>query len=533
MKELAYLAATLIASFPLPVAAKTVAVEVNADQAKAEKGAVAEGSDIEIAGGRGEVVVPAAVPHPGEYQVWLSYAYPIKGTARVSVTAMDGQKLTSPLQHTATRKQYFREYLGTFQVSQPGDFSLRITVEKFAIRFLFHRLELVQVPVLSEELEPLFHASINFNDKLLRVPNGLYRDVHLVQNTGRKRNRKGGICSIAAVGVGLMSLCMSHELGSDPNAEAKALKTLQTVNGKTSGLKPDREKAGFFRHFIDISTGNGKSEFSTIDTAILVVGALYCRNTFDDPRIREEADLLWNSIDWSVALADPQGEQLYMVVEDGAPVATSKTRLFNEYYILAWLIQQAQLQEYEHSDVLRFQLDQWSHLEMTLLCARHPRPQCSFLVQFPLYMCHPCTHSKRYFSFASAQARADQLTCAERVGVEEFWGCGAGGTPNDGYHASNYGKNPSNVVSPRIIGGFLPVYPQAQDHLLKLYRDPARRLKTEAGDLLPRFSVDEPTWRHHRIESIDFSSMLFGLAAIHPKLGMEFFRDKTRFTFDQ
>jgi hypothetical protein len=42
----------------------------------------------------------------------------------------------------------------------------------------------------------------------------------------------------------------------------------------------------------------------------------------------------------------------------------------------------------------------------------------------------------------------------------------------------------------------------------------------------------KPDWRHHRIESIDFASMLFGLAAIHPKLGMEFFHEKTKFTFN-
>ena len=78
-----------------------------------------------------------------------------------------------------------------------------------------------------------------------------------------------------------------------------------------------------------------------------------------------------------------------------------------------------------------------------------------------------------------------------------------------------------------------PVFPLAQEHLLKLYRDPARRVPTPVGELLPRFSVDEPEWHAPRIESIDFSSMLFGLAAIHPRLGMNFFGDKTKFTFNK
>jgi hypothetical protein len=53
------------------------------------------------------------------------------------------------------------------------------------------------------------------------------------------------------------------------------------------------------------------------------------------------------------------------------------------------------------------------------------------------------------------------------------------------------------------------------------------------GELLPRFSIDKPDWHAPRIESIDYASMLFGLAGIHPRLGMKFFDDKTRFTFNK
>ena len=77
----------------------------------------------------------------------------------------------------------------------------------------------------------------------------------------------------------------------------------------------------------------------------------------------------------------------------------------------------------------------------------------------------------------------------------------------------------------------MPAMPQAREDLLKIYRDPARRLKTPVGDLLPRFSLEKPAWKPMRIESIDFASMLFGLAGIHPELGMRFFHEKTKFTF--
>lgn len=98
--------------------------------------------------------------------------------------------------------------------------------------------------------------------------------------------------------------------------------------------------------------------------------------------------------------------------------------------------------------------------------------------------------------------------------------------------ASNFDHNPGKMISPHIVAGFMPVFPSAQVHLLKLYSDPARRLKPPAGEILPRFSIEKPQWCPKRIESIDYAFMIFGLAAIHPDLGMEFFRKGSRFTFE-
>ena len=385
-------------------------------------------------------------------------------------------------------------------------------------------------PTFPREFETLFHASLDFYNQLQRTPNGLYRDAYLIDGSKRPNH----FCSTAATGVGLMALCMDYELGRDPAAPQKALQTLRAINGKTKGFKIDREKAGYFQHFFSSQDGSGKSKHSTIDTAIMVAGALYCRNTFNDPQIRSETDQLWNSINWSVALAHPKGEQLYMVIDDGKPRENSKTSLFNECYLLTWLIKESQIEKAGHSEVLTIgDLPTWNNQNLNLLCSRAPGPQCSFLVQFPFYMCHPCTTDPLYRGYVIAQAKADQRECSARVGVAEFWGCGAGGTPSHGYRANSYRNNPENVVSSHIIAGFMPVLPLAQDHLLKLYRDPNRRVKTPVGDLLPRFSVDKPEWRASRIESIDYASMLFGLAGIHPHLGLKFFQDKTKFTFNK
>ena len=386
-----------------------------------------------------------------------------------------------------------------------------------------------QASAFPAEFKKLFHATLDFYGQLQRTTNGLYRDAFVIHPAAAPSH----LCSTAATGAGLMALCMDFELGRDPAAPQKALQTLWAINGKTPGFAIGREKAGFLRHFFSSQDGSGKSPCSTVDTAILVVGALFCRNTFNEPQIKAEADQLWNSIEWSVALAKSNGEQLYMVIENGKPREASKTFLFNEYYLLAWLIKESQLEKTGHSAVLAIhELNAWDNQGLKLLCSNGHWPQCSFLVQFPFYMCHPCVSDPLYRAFVLAQAQADQRACSQRTGVAECWGCGAGGTPSQGYRANHYAKNPDNVVSPHIIAGFMPVFPLAREHLLKLYRDPARRVPTPVGELLPRFSVDKPDWHAPRIEAIDYASMLCGLAGIHPRLGLKFFDDKTRFTFN-
>ena len=367
----------------------------------------------------------------------------------------------------------------------------------------------------AEELTELFHSSLDFYDDLQRTPEGFYRDAyHLDQREDHR-------CSTAAIGIGLIALCMEHELGRDPLAEKKALETLRALNGQTLG----RDKAGYFRHFFSSKTGKGTSEFSTIDTAIMVIGALSCRNTFENENLKSEADALWNSINWQAALASPSGDRLFMIMKDGKGEAI--TRLFNEYYLLAWLINEDKKGSLPPIN----KLPTWKHRGFNLLSEPRHTALSSFAIQFPLYLCHPCTKDPRYLEFVTAQAKIDQLTSSKQNGSAELWGCGAGMTPANGYLASRFDHNLGKVVTPHIIAGFIPALPAAKDHLLKLYRDPKHHAETPVGKLLPRFSIDQPEWRADRIESIDYSSMIFGLAADHPKLGMRFFQEMTHFTF--
>ena len=85
--------------------------------------------------------------------------------------------------------------------------------------------------------------------------------------------------------MGLVSLTIAHELKILPNAEERTIKTLETMNGLTHGFNPAKNKInGFFRHFIDMKTGERawNSEYSSIDTAILIAGALFSKTYFSN-----------------------------------------------------------------------------------------------------------------------------------------------------------------------------------------------------------------------------------------------------------
>jgi hypothetical protein len=67
---------------------------------------------------------------------------------------------------------------------------------------------------------------------------------------------------------------------------------------------------GFFYHFLDMETGLRfrQVELSTIDTALLLAGALTCREYFDradagDVEVRALADSLYRRVDWRWAMA--------------------------------------------------------------------------------------------------------------------------------------------------------------------------------------------------------------------------------------
>jgi hypothetical protein len=115
--------------------------------------------------------------------------------------------------------------------------------------------------------------------------------------------------SIAAVGFGLTAYAIGAERGYVTRAAARdrVITTLRWFRDAPQGDAAEGVTGlhGFYYHFLDMTTGQRYRdvELSSVDTALLLAGALFCRTYFDggDPaeaELRRIADTLLERADW-------------------------------------------------------------------------------------------------------------------------------------------------------------------------------------------------------------------------------------------
>ena len=122
--------------------------------------------------------------------------------------------------------------------------------------------------------------------------------------------------SIAAVGFALTAYPIGVARGYITRAQARerTLTTLRFFAGLPQG--PGRRGVagykGFFYHFLDMKEGlrYAECELSTVDTALLLMGALHAQSFFDgahadEARIRALVDQLYGRVDWAWAQVRP------------------------------------------------------------------------------------------------------------------------------------------------------------------------------------------------------------------------------------
>lgn len=115
--------------------------------------------------------------------------------------------------------------------------------------------------------------------------------------------------SVAAIGFGLTAYAVGAERGwvTRNQARERTLNTLQYLWDLPQGPEPEGTAGhrGFFYHFLTFDDGTrfGTVELSSIDTGLLIIGALFAAEYFDqddddERRIRELADALYRRVEW-------------------------------------------------------------------------------------------------------------------------------------------------------------------------------------------------------------------------------------------
>lgn len=121
---------------------------------------------------------------------------------------------------------------------------------------------------------------------------GLVKDRGLANGGADRRD----VASIAATGFGLTAICIADSRGylKPQQARERVLATLRFARKRLTQIH------GFFFHWLKMNTGERawNSEISSIDTAILLCGALTCREHFADPEIRQLAAEIYERVDW-------------------------------------------------------------------------------------------------------------------------------------------------------------------------------------------------------------------------------------------
>ena len=134
--------------------------------------------------------------------------------------------------------------------------------------------------------------------------------------------------SIAAVGFALTTYpiavergLISHEVAAGRVRSALTFLWNLPQNNRSSNTAGYE---GFFYHFVSVRDGIRvwQCELSTVDTALLMAGVIFCQTYFDgkssvENDIRNVADSLYRRVDWLWAMGDAKGIRLGWKPEEG------------------------------------------------------------------------------------------------------------------------------------------------------------------------------------------------------------------------
>ncbi|MBK6286004.1 MAG: T9SS type A sorting domain-containing protein [Draconibacterium sp.] len=396
-------------------------------------------------------------------------------------------------------------------------------------------------------LTKLFQNSYKVIDAM-RLPGGFYLDALALGGAGAKP------AALNANGVGLISLCIADSMYKktgdsvnwDANAESKALQTidewirLKNTPGATN-------VNGLFHRYFKPTDGSWVwvTEHSTIDNALLAAGFLFCKNYFHhNSEIVEKTSTLLNSMDFTAAIS-AQGDKMYMILDDNGNTSV-QANPFNEYLILAWFAKNSNPSFPRYASAQTYWNNKFSNASSlpkfsypdgnATLSEWTNSAQPSFHVQFCFYYCNYFGKNDDYMTYFKNAATADKTWWQNNTSQQTAWGCGAGEIPGGGYSADAVNKNPQRIVSPHILIGFSPINAELRNDLIALYDDGngngIYQIPATSRDFIWRYKLNEPNIKTSYVQAVDFSTFLYGLAALPEYLGPEFFTKYNDFDFN-
>jgi len=183
----------------------------------------------------------------------------------------------------------------------------------------------------------LYHSFLYFMDEANTDENS--RGFGLILDNSK--NRK--MASVAAVGFGLSAYVIgveNHYIGYE-TALKRVIGTFKTF------LTNVDQYEGFFIHFADIETGKTfrKSEYSTIDTALFLNGAITCDSYFDEEIVHTLFNQIYERIHFDKFVKDYHGKLVFHMAYNPAEGGDYRQRSSSPW-IFQWHMYAEQLTLY-------------------------------------------------------------------------------------------------------------------------------------------------------------------------------------------
>lgn len=302
------------------------------------------------------------------------------------------------------------------------------------------------------------------------------------------------VATVAATGFALAAWCVGVERGlldrSDVHARVRgAMETLEHVVP---------QKNGFLAHFVDAGTGErrGQSEYSTIDTALALCGAVVAASFFsDDAEIGDAVDRMLTRIDWNwLAQERADGRTVLRMAWVAAKGDDYADGADDDGFVSAWDMTAEQLTMYllaaGHPDVSEQRAHAlWDGFDKPVgeygghECVHEPAGTL-FVYHFPLaffpFQRVRDKDGRDWWANSREASLASKAWCADQAGTWRtfaagLWGpaagLGPGGYVVNGARPSSHEPRGDGTIPPVSLFGALPLAPAEVAPALRVLRD--------------------------------------------------------------